>query len=136
MSETSAARLPPGPSTGSAEHGLGQLVHAELVHLRGELDLGIGVEPEAEESLGRLAGPGDVAGDDGQAYGQDFPALHRLLVERLERVGDLRSASSGSFRCARNSASSRSKLGSDLEAFARLGQFRECLVLVVVPPLR
>ena len=58
---TSADGLVAGAAAGAAQQGLGQLVQAELVHLAGQADLGVGVEPQAEEPLGRLAGAVDVA---------------------------------------------------------------------------
>ncbi len=78
-----------GASAGAAQHGLGQLVQAELVHLAGEPDLGIGVEPQAEEPLGRLPGPLEVAAQDGHPQRQLLAALHGGVVERLYRLGHL-----------------------------------------------
>ncbi len=77
------------PSPGPGEDRLGQLVHAELVHLGGELDLGLGVEPEAEEPLRRLPRPLDVAREHGQAEGHHLATLHGLLVERVDRLDQL-----------------------------------------------
>ena len=75
-----------GAAAGAAEHGLGQLVQAELVHLARQADLGVGVEAEAEEPLGRLAGAVEVAGEDRQAEGLLLAPLGGGVVERLDRV--------------------------------------------------
>ena len=63
-------RLVAGAAASAAEHGVGQLVQAELVHLAGEPDLGLGIEPQAEEPLGRLPGALDVARVDRQPQRQ------------------------------------------------------------------
>ena len=51
---TSAVDLVARAAAGAAEHGVGQLVQAELMHLAGQPNLGVGIEPQAKEPLGRV----------------------------------------------------------------------------------
>ena len=77
-----------GTSAGSAEQGLGQLVQPELVHLAGQADLGLGVEPEAEEPLGRLASAVDVPGPHGHPQRHLLAAHEAPVIQRLDGVDD------------------------------------------------
>src|SRR5262249_28714333 len=75
-----------GLTLGPGEHRLGEVVHAEAVHLSGEIDLRGGVEPQAEEAVGGLAGAVEVAGAFRDAKGRVLPTLHHLRVEGRNRV--------------------------------------------------
>ena len=81
-------RLVAGAAAGAAEDRLAQLVQAEPAHLSGQADLGVGVEPQAEQALGGLAGAVEVAGEDRQAEGLVLAALGGGVVQRLDGVDD------------------------------------------------
>ena len=84
MSATKALDLVARAAASAAQHGLGQLVQAELVHLAGEPNLGVGIEPQAEEPLGRVAGPLDVARARPRAAA---PALHAAARSHCPSAG-------------------------------------------------
>ena len=76
-----------GTAAGAAQHGLGQLVQAELVHLAGQADLGVGIQPQAEEPLGGLSGAIQIAREDREPHRQFLAALHGGVVHRLNGIG-------------------------------------------------
>ena len=75
-----------GTAAGTAEHGVGELVQAELVHLAGQAHLGVGIQPQAKEALGRLACAVEVAGQDREPQRDLLAPLHGGVVERLNRI--------------------------------------------------
>ena len=89
ISSTNALALAAGAAAGAAEHGFGQIVQAELVHLAGEADLSVGIEPEAEEPLGGMPGSVCVAGGDRRGDRQLFAAFQAHVVHGLNRVEQL-----------------------------------------------
>ena len=76
----------PGLALGTGEHRLGEFVHAQAVHLGGQIQLRFGVEPEAEQPLGGLAGAGHVPGPLREPQGTLFARLHDLVVGRGDAV--------------------------------------------------
>ena len=118
---------------GAGEHGFGQGVHVELVHLRGELHLKIGIEPEVEQPLGRLAGALGIAGDHGQVQGHQLAPLHRLLIRRLDRF-DERQGLVGLVALGPDLGQLELWLGVVLGLLRGGGEHAHRLVLLVIPP--
>jgi hypothetical protein len=122
-----------GPAARAAEHGLGQLVLTELVHLAGQPDLGVGIEPQAKEPLRRLAGPIDVARPPRQPQRQLLAPLQHHVVERLDlihqrqRVG-IRALLLHELGQVQPQVGFRPRRGHDA------GQFGDRFLFLVVPP--
>ena len=77
-----------GLALGASQDRFGFFVHAEAAHLAGEGDLRFGIEPQAEEPLGRVAGALVIAQPHRQIESQRFALLHRALIERGDGVDD------------------------------------------------
>ncbi len=84
-------RLVAGATAGAGEHGLSQLVQAELLHLAGQRDLRFRVESQAEEPLGGLPGSLDLAAGHGHAQRQLLAPPQREVIERLAGVDEVQS---------------------------------------------
>ena len=69
----------PARRRAQAEDGLGELVQSELVHLAGQPHLGVGIESQAEEPLGRLAGPFEISVCDRQPKHSSSRRFIRVL---------------------------------------------------------
>ena len=76
----------PRLSLGSVEDRLGHFVHSEAVHLAGQIDLRLGIEPQPEQPLGGGAGTGDVSRALGQPHRRHLSPLHNAHVQRRHRV--------------------------------------------------
>ena len=126
-------RLVAGAAAGAAQDGLGQLVLAKLAHLAGEADLGVGIEPQAEEPLGRRrarsrspvktdsrsAAPRAASSWCCRAAGPRRPSpMRRPVPLLLQKLGQV-----------------QPELGLGLGVLGHLGEFGDRLVLVVVPPI-
>ena len=122
-----------GTSAGAAQHGLGQLVQAELVHLAGQGDLRLGVQPQAEEPLGGLAGAVDVARADGDPQRHLFATLQAEVVERLDRV-DQSQGFGGLALLLQELGQVEPEVGFRPRRLDDLGQLGDRLVFLLVPP--
>ena len=123
-----------GAAAGAAQDGLGQLVQAELVHLAGEADLGVGIQPQAEEPLGRLAGAIEVAGQDGEPQRQLLAPLHRRVVQRLHAVGQGQRVAPLAL-LLEELGQVEPQVGLGFRRLGHLGELGDRLILLVVPPL-
>ena len=130
---TSAVALLPARRRRAAEHRLGQLVQAELVHLAGQADLRVGIEPQAEEPLGRLAGALEIADQDREPQRQLLTPLHGCVVERLHRIRQCQCIGPVALLLQQlGQVEPQVRLG--LGCLGDLGELGDRLVLVVVPP--